>query len=75
MGKQFIDGTAPRIAKALERIAQALEDGPAPDPAEWLVRDAEATREVRRLIALIEAHADPALIAEAKKGPNDEEER
>lgn len=26
MGRQFFDGTVPRIAKALERIADALEE-------------------------------------------------
>ena len=33
MGRQFYDGTLPRIAKALERIANALEAAKAPPPA------------------------------------------
>jgi len=33
MGRQFYDGTLPRIAKALERIANALEATKAPPPA------------------------------------------
>ena len=33
MGRQFYDGTLPRIAKALERIADALEAAKVPPPA------------------------------------------
>jgi hypothetical protein len=43
MGRQFYDGTMPRIAKALDRVAAALEKQLTPDVVAAIVRELDGT--------------------------------
>lgn len=68
MGAAFFDGTVPRIAKALERIAEALEKqgGPPPDavPLSLAILGAEARiRELRAALSRISTWDDDDDIA------------
>lgn len=44
MGQHFYDGTMPRIAAALERIAAALEEQTKPQPATATPEELESVR-------------------------------